>query len=308
VTRGQLIATLDDSDQRKQVAVAEADVEAAKAATTRAAADIESAKASAAYARSNYERTTKAVSTNAVGADEMEKVREQRDVTEAQLKRAELAKEENVRQVTKAENALDYYKQLLADTHIAAPYDGLIVRRSRDPGAGVVPGSEIFQLISTEQIWVSAWVDETAMGAVAVGQTARVVFRSEPAKSYEGMVTRIAPLADRETREFLVDVTVSNLPKTWAVGQRAEVYIQTGRKEQAVLAPQSAIVWQNGKPGLFINSAGFALWRSVEVGLRGVHGAPLVEISKGLTDGDMVIWPRDPKGTPLTSGRAVRLP
>jgi HlyD family secretion protein len=308
VTRGQLIATLDDSDQRKQVAVAEADLEASKAATTRAAADIDSAKASAAYARSNYERTAKATSMNVVSADEMEKVKEQRDVAEAQLRRAELAKEENVRQATKAESAVEYYRQLLADTRIAAPYDGLVVRRTRDPGASVVPGSEIFQLISTEQIWVSAWVDETAMGAVTVGQTARVVFRSEPAKSYQGTVTRIAPLADRETREFLIDVTVSYLPKTWAVGQRAEVYIQTGRKEQAVLAPQSAIVWQSGKPGLFINSAGFAFWRSVEVGLRGAHGAPLVEISKGLADGDMVIWPRDPKGAPLTSGRAVRLP
>ena len=31
---------------------------------------------------------------------------------------------------------------------------------------------------------------------------------------------------DRETREFIVDVRVEQLPVNWAVGQRAEVYIQ----------------------------------------------------------------------------------
>ena len=303
VTKNQLLATLDDSDQQKQVAMAEAEVEAAKASTNRAAADIASTKASAAYARSNYDRVISAAS--AVSKDETEKAMSQRDVADAQLNRAELAKLEADRQVTKAENTLHYYQQLLADTRITAPFDGLVVRRARDPGTMVVPGSEILQVISTDQIWVSAWVDETAMAAVAVGQPARVVFRSEPNKSYRGTVTRMAPLADRETREFLVDVTVKELPKAWAEGQRAEVYIRTASKDQALQAPQAAIVWQKGKPGLFINKAGHAAWRNVELGLRSKHGGQMVEISKGLDAGESVIWPSDAKGTELTEGRAV---
>jgi RND family efflux transporter MFP subunit len=308
VTKGQLVATLDDSDQQKQVAMAEAEVEAAKASVNRAAADIASAKASAAYAHSNYERMTVLAPTSAVSKDELEKATELRDVADAQLNRAELAKVEADRQVIKAENTLRYYQQLLADTRIVAPFDGLVVRRTRDPGAIVVPGSEILQIISTDQIWVSAWVDETAMGAVSIAQPARVVFRSEPNKSYTGTVTRTAPLADRETREFLVDVTVKDLPKTWAVGQRAEVYIQTASKDQALLAPQAAIVWQKDKPGLFVNNAGHAAWRNVELGLRSEHGGQMVEISKGLAAGEMVIWPRDPKDAALTEGRTVNVP
>ena len=44
-------------------------------------------------------------------------------------------------------------------------------------------GSSILQLVATNEIWVSAWVDETAMTGLKAGQPARVVFRSEPAKS-----------------------------------------------------------------------------------------------------------------------------
>jgi len=308
ITKGQLLATLDDSDQQKQVAMAEAEVEAARASANRAGADITSAKASAAYAHSNYQRIALLAPTTAVSKADLEKATEQREVADAQLNRAELVKVEADRQVIKAQNTLRYYQQLLADTRIVAPFDGLVVRRTRDPGAIVVPGGEILQIISTEQIWVSAWVDETAMGSVATGRPARVAFRSEPNKSYSGTVTRMAPLADRETREFLVDVTVKDLPKTWAVGQRAEVYILTASKDQALLAPQAAIVWQRGKPGLFVNGGGHAAWRNVELGLRSEHGGQVVEVSKGVDAGEMIIWPRDPNGAALTQGRAVSVP
>ena len=119
------------------------------------------------------------------------------------------------------------------------------------------------------------------------------------------MVTRMAPLADRETREFLVDVTVKDLPKNWAIGQRAEVYIQTAKKEAALLVSQRAILWQKGQPGLFVDHAGHAQWQSITLGLR---GAETVEVSKGLAAGEVVIWPRDPKDPALVEGRAVSLP
>ena len=159
------------------------------------------------------------------------------------------------------------------------------------------------QIISTEQMWVSAWVDESAMAALTIEQTARVMFRSEPGKSYTGTVARISPLADRETREFLVDVLVKELPRTWAVGQRAEVYIQTASKNDALLVPPNAIVWQKSKPGLFINNDGHAKWVNVETGLQGKES---VEIRSGLKTGDVVIWPRDSKKA-ITENRAVRI-
>jgi len=55
----------------------------------------------------------------------------------------------------------------MAFTEIHAPYDGLIIRRDRDPGDMLVPGGSLMQIISLDEIWVSAWVDETAMPALA---------------------------------------------------------------------------------------------------------------------------------------------
>lgn len=302
IAKGQLLATLYDGDLRQQVEMAKADLAATEAGVDRSASEITSAEATAVLARAEIGRVTSLHQSGAATAYELDVATERHDVAESGLKRAQLAKVEIERQVLKAEETLRFYQERLADSQILSPFDGLVVRRSREPGDIIVPGSEILQIISTEQMWVSAWVDETAMASLSPGQPARVVFRSEPDRSYNGTVTRLAPLADRETREFLVDVTVKDLPKTWAVGQRAEVYIQTAKKDQALLAPQAAIVWRKDKSGLFVSNAGRAEWRSVTLGLRGEDS---VEVTQGLTAGEVVVWLHDPKNGSLTEGRAV---
>jgi HlyD family secretion protein len=302
ITKGQLLVTLDDGDLRQQMEMAKAEVQTTKASIDRAAADVNSAQATAIHARAFYNRVMPLAQNKVVSEEDFDNAIQQRDVGEAQLRRSELAKVETERQLAKAEATLRYYEEKLADTKIFAPFDALVIRRDRDPGAIVVPGSSILQIISTEQMWVSAWVDESAMAALVIEQPARVVFRSEPNKYYKGTVARISPLADRETREFLVDVLVKELPKTWAVGQRAEVYIQTASKDNALLAPSKAVVWQKGKPGLFINNGGHAKWINVETGLQGKES---VEIRSGLKAGDVAIWPSDVKKV-ITENRAVR--
>jgi HlyD family secretion protein len=304
VTKGQLLATLYDGDLRQQVEIAKADLAATQAGVERAAADIRSAEATAVQARTAYGREAQLEAKKYASPESLDRATQLRDVAEAQLKRALAAKVEVERQVIKGEETLRYYEERLADTSVACPFDGLVVRRSREPGDIAVPGSEILQLISTEEMWVSAWVDETAMPALATGQPARVVFRALPEQSYSGKVTRVAPMTDRETREFQVDVTVNDLPEKWAVGQRAEVYIQTAQKEQALLVPQQAIVWQEGQPGLFVNNSGRAQWRNVAPGLRGGN---MVEITEGVNAGETVIWLHGPKNKPLAEGRSIKL-
>ena len=305
ITKGQLLATLDDGDLRQQVEIAKADLAAIKAGVERTVADIASAEATAAQARSAFVRSVDLSAKAVASKEDLDVATERRDVAEAQVRRAQAAKVEIERQGLKAEETLRYYQARLADTRITSPFDGLVVRRSREPGDIVVPGSEILKIIATEEMWVSAWVDETAMPALAAGQSTRVVFRSEPGNDYSGSVTRMAPLADRETREFLVDVTVRDLPAKWAIGQRAEVHIHTARKDQALLVPQQGLVWRKGQPGCFVDHGGHAQWRNVALGLR---GAETVEVLKGIAAGERVIWTRDPKAPALAEGRAVSRP
>lgn len=301
VKAGQTLVRLDDRDFKQQVQVAEASVAAAEAAVTRQEADRERAGAVLEQAK-QYLDHLNAIQGGAVSQVDRDKGAEALGVAQAGVASAEAAIAEGRKQLVAVERTLEFQRVRFSDTVVTAPYDGLVVRRDRDPGAIVVPGTSILSLISLSEIWVSAWVDETEMARLKPGQPARVVFRSEPTHSYKGEVARLGREADRETREFLVDVLVHELPKNWAVGQRAEVYIETARRPDVAILRSSDIVWRENGPGVFVEQQGRAAWRPIRLGLR---GRETIELLKGVRPGESVIASADAK-TPLRDGQRVK--
>jgi HlyD family secretion protein len=166
-----------------------------------------------------------------------------------------------------------------------------------------VPGTAIMDVVFLKEMWVSAWVDESASAALAEGQPVRVVFRSEPEKTYPGQVARLARQTDRETREFLVDVRVDELPKNWSLGQRAEVYIQTGQKADVASIPRQTVLWRDGRPGVFVDDGGKARYQEVGLGLMGRES---VEVTGGLKLGQTVVTAVDGDSSQLAGGRAIQ--
>lgn len=302
VKAGQLLARLDDAEIKQQVAIAEATLAAAKQTAERVRADLARSEAVLAQATLDDKRLKGLVKSQAVSQSDADKASEALRVAEADLKRSHAAIGEAEGQIVVAEKSLLYRKEQMAFAEIHAPYDGLIIRRDRDPGDMLVPGGSLMQLISLDELWVSAWVDETAMPALATGQPARIVFRSEPGRSYPGKVSRLGREMDRETREFLIDVRASELPANWTIGQRAEVFIETGRQADAVLLPPAFLVWKGTKAGVFVNAGGKAQWREVTPGL---HGRDHVAITQGLNVRDQAVRPPDPQKAMLTEGQRI---
>lgn len=303
VNAGQLLVRLDDGELRRQVEVADATLASAKATAERVRVDEARAQAVEQQARQNHQRVAELVSQQVSSQAERDKAIEQLHVAESDLRRARAATVEAQQQINLAEKTLAYQRERQTFTRIVSPYDGLVTRRDRDPGGVVIPGSSLLQLVSTNEFWVSAWVDETAASALTTGQSARVVFRSDPERTYPGEVARLGRETDRETREFLVDVRVRELPPNWTTGQRAEVFIETGRKLDALPLPQRFLRWREGKPGVFVAERGRAVWRDVTLGL---NGRDTVEVTDGLSAGERVAVSADPKQAPLKSGQHVK--
>lgn len=304
VSAGQVLARLDDGELKRQVEVAEAALAAAKSTAERVRVDEARAAAVEQQARQEHKRISDLVATRVSSLAEMDKAVEQLHVAEADLKRARAATAEAGQQVITAERNLDYHRERLTFAAIRSPYDGLITKRDRDAGGVVVPGSSILQLIATNELWISTWVDETASAALACEQKARVVFRSETGKSYPGEVARLGRETDPETREFVVDVRVSELPPNWTIGQRAEVFIETARKSNALAVPPTYLQWRGGKPGVFVAEDGKASWRDVTLGLRGNDA---VEVTHGLSSGEKVVMRANPQQSALKSGQRITL-
>lgn len=302
VEKGHPLIHLDDSELRQQVEIARSTHSASAAAVERVQADKNRTRIVLEQVRRDQDRNQKLFSEKVISSSNIEKSEMALSVAAADLSRSEAADSEAQKNLIVAQNTLDYHLARLEDTVIKAPFDGLIVRRDREPGDVVVPGSSIFLLISTQELWVRAWVDETEMEKLVPGQEARVIFRSDPGRPFPGEVARLSRETDRETKEFLVDVRVKSLPQNWSIGQRAEVFIKTAGKKEGVLLPSRFIIKENDSPGVFVEVQGKAAWRPLKIGLSGKES---VEILEGLHPGDTVITPVDPKR--FFKGRKVRI-
>jgi len=304
VTTGKVLARLDDVELKPQVEMAQASVAVAQASLDRLQADRIQALAVLEQTTANHKRAVGLLPTRAISQEDADRITADWKTAQAGLARADAALIEGRKQLIAAERNLAYRKALLTDTEVLAPSDGLIVQRQRDPGDIAVPGTAILTLISTKELWITAWVDETQMSRVAVGQPARVVFRSEADRAYRGEVARLGRQTDRETREFTVDVLVLELPKNWAVGQRAEVYVETARKTGVPVLPAQYVLWRDGKPGVFVRDGRYARWRDLKLGLSGKEA---VEITAGLDAGESVVAAADGRMTGI-EGRRISTP
>ena len=305
VVSGQPLFTLDDAELKQQVEIAQATTAMWQASLARLQADLDQAKAVLDSAQKEFKRTQQLLQSNSISQDEAEKSTERLHIAEAGLARTNAAMLEGQRQITTSDKTLAFNEARLADTRVLAPFDGLIIKRYRDPGDIGVPGSPIMMLASTAEIWVSAWVDETEMSRVHPDQRSRILFRSEPQECFQGTVSRLGREADRETREFVVDVRVESLPKNWAVGQRAEVYIEVERKNNVLLIPTKFIFYRDNQPGVFCKVNDRAIWRPITLGLR---GRETTEVSEGVQLGESVCMPSTGKNVLLENHRVKVVP
>lgn len=287
VSADQLVVTLDDDQLKLQVKVASANLETVESGVNKVRRDLKVAEVVLSNAVTTYNRYSKLM-PKAISQEKFDKAIEELGTARARHSRADAAVIEAQNKVVEAKKVLELRKAQLDDSQISTPFDGIIINRKRDPGNIVIPGSAILSLISTKVLWVRAWIDETELTKIKVGQPAGIIFRSEPEQIYPGKVARIAIEVDRETREFIVDVHVNALPAKWAIGQRAEVYIETEKKDNILIVPEKYIKWRNNVSGVFVDNEGIASWYHIKTGL---HGGSFIEIIEGLQEGDSVLTP-----------------
>jgi RND family efflux transporter MFP subunit len=181
----------------------------------------------------------------------------------------------------------------LAGTKLAAPFAGTVLQTKATVGNLVGPSTVVLTLADLKSVQVVALVDETTIKRVSQGQTAQVTFDALVGQTLRGQVAE-APLQGALQGGLMVyEVPISltgadKLPLL--VGMTANVKIQTGQAQNALLVPAMAVLrTSSGYQVLVPNAAdstGAPTPVTVEIGLSdGVN----TQITKGLALGDKVV-------------------
>ena len=95
-----------------------------------------------------------------------------------------------------AREALAVAETRLGYATLASPLSGVVLSKNVEPGEFVAAGTPVVTVADLENVWLRAYINETDLGRVKVGQRVRVTADTYPGKRYEGRVSFIASQAE----------------------------------------------------------------------------------------------------------------
>jgi RND family efflux transporter MFP subunit len=114
------------------------------------------------------------------------------------------------------------------------------------------------------------FVTERDYGRLAEGQTVDLATDAYPGETFEGRITRIAPVFKETTRQARVELTVDNAEGRLKPGMFIRATVVLDRVADAVLVPEAALARRNDQTGVFLlaEDGRSVKWRPVTPGIR----------------------------------------
>jgi membrane fusion protein, multidrug efflux system len=298
VREGQLLVTLDARDLDVNASKAEAALDEVRSSIPEADNAVAGAKASLDLAQTTFNRMQELWNKKSISNQEF-------DESSAKLKSAQAAYEMARGRRAQLDAQAARVQQDIRSTEIArsyaeitAPFAGVVIAKSVDPGAMAVPGAPLLTIEREGAYRLEASVEESRVAAIRVGQSVSVMLDGLD-RTLDARVSEIIPAVDAASRSYTVKIDLPSLPAlrsgafgraSFSLGSRSPLTIPVG----AVTARgqlQSVVVAENG----------IAHTRLIT---SGQQSKDQVEVLSGLTAGEMVIFPV-PSG--LSDGAAVEV-
>lgn len=268
-----------------QVSQAQSAVEGARAALQAAQAETYSDKSKAADANSAHAQVLQAESTlkQALGNSAQDAIKKQ-------------SIQEAADAVAAAERQVDYYKAQVAKTYIKSPISGTVLQLASQQGETLAAGLSAPTLIivaDLTRLQVDAYVDETDIGKIKLGQAVDVRVDAFPKRTFEGKVTKIASGSTIQQGVITYDVTIGikDTRHQLKPDMTASVTIQTGKREGVLLVPSEAVKVSTRGSQVGVVTIGpdgkkTVAMKSVKTG--GSDGKN-IEIREGVKEGDEIV-------------------
>jgi HlyD family secretion protein len=255
VKSGQLIARLDPETYQHRVRQAEADVDAARAAQGVQQAEVSRARASLSNAQRDFERKKTLVEKNFISPAERDTAQNTLDAARASLASAEAQVKNGEAIVRQREAQLAAARVDLERTSIRAPVDGIVVKRSIEPGqtvAASLQAPELFVIAKNlTDMQVETSIDEADVGRVRLGQKASFTVDAFAGRNFEGEVRQVRKAATVVSNvvTYTVVISATNPDLSLLPGMTANVRIVTAQKDKVLKAPNAALRFRPASGG-----------------------------------------------------------
>ncbi len=300
VREGQVLARLDDSQARAALALAEAQLGAARKGFAEDQARLREAE-------QNLERRQRLLTDRVVGRAEVDTAQSDVDAIKARIAYSQ-------QQIAVAESQVQIRRTDLNDTVVRAPFSGVAISKDAQPGEMVSPVSAgggftrtgICTIVDMASLEIEVDVNESYINRVSAGQKVEAVLDAYPDWRIPAHVITTVPAADRQKATVRVRIGFDR-PAGAATARRqpasaldTRILPDMGVKvsflgddpppaaagTSRLLAPKNAVRTADGASVVFVLRGDSVERRAIQVG---AEDGDRLEVRSGLSAGDRLV-------------------
>ena len=262
VAAGTLLAKIDDSTLRSQLAQAQAQASQSSATAQGAQlglpaqqqqnnAALQTAKAALANAQLVYNQDLQLFKQGYVSQAQLESARAAYVQAQSQANSAQsgLANNQVSAQNVKAQVAgaqaaaanANTLRTQIGQTALYAPFDGVITARNMDPGAFASPATPVLAISRVSTVWININVPDEDLPFVHPGSRVTFTSSSIPGKSYSANITTVNAVPTQGTLSYLARIQMPNPGGALRGGMLVTATVPKEERKAAIVVPRTAI-------------------------------------------------------------------
>jgi cobalt-zinc-cadmium efflux system membrane fusion protein len=176
--------------------------------------------------------------------------------------------------------------ELSADYSIVTPKGGVILERKVTIGQVVQPAEPAFTIADLSSVWIVANVPEEDAGVLRKAMEVVVQVPALPNQKISGHLSYVSPIVDPATRTVQVRMDVANPQGLYRPDELASMTF-TGHTEHKLTVPQTAVVRQENKDYIFVQTAPYKfLLREV---ILGEETGDRRVLQSGIREGERIV-------------------
>jgi len=308
---GQVLVELDRDNLAARLREARAALGGAEASLTAAGAELEKNNVEAEgpdvpFARRNVERADRLFKDALIPLQLVDDARSLLDqavnrqlVARTQLGVGQARVAQARAAVAAAQAALDRAEEEFNNATIRSPIDGMVLARPVEIGSPVssilnlgANGTLVMVLGDISRVYVKGNVDEADIGAVRMGQPARIKVETFRDKQFEGRITQISPMGTDKDNviSFEVRVSIDNSAGELLANMTANAEIILEQHKFTLIVPEAAVIYDNKRnASVDVVAPGTKTGKDRRPIKVGVSNGTKTQVLSGLTEGQKVV-------------------
>ena len=312
VSSGELLAKIDDSTLRAQLAQVQAQIGQVSAQAqasqlnvpitqSQTSQAVQSAKAALANAKLTYDQNAMLFKQGYVSQSAFEQSRAAYVAAQSQYQTA-IANTgtTNVQSstaaaargaVAAAQAQANTLRTQIGQTALYAPFDGVVTARLMDPGAMVTPGSAVLRVDKIDSVWVNVNIPDEDLAYVHSGTPVSFTSSQVAERRFSGTIANVNAVPTQGTLSYQARILQPNPGGLLRGGMLVTASIEKAHHRNAIVVPRAAVAQTDQGSNVFVVGPGNKA-EQVPVGV-GIQTDTLSEVSSPrITPGTLVITTR----------------